>query len=210
MVFSNFIVLERITIFLGRNDFCWQKNQCTIVLCPVTENILIWKHLLKRMDFCWKEINLFKLQKNFFWQEKYYSGKNSFCFERNKFYWQEISMLNSWREIFLSEVLILEGIYSAQEFNFFWQEINVLRSLKDFCRPILLFWKEFIFCWKNWFLLEINMLKSRKYFCWHFLFSVLQRIYFCPIWKIFLFQSKMRQKRVIFYQYFGSISKYFG
>ena len=163
-----------------------------------------------RIDFCWKEIILLKFQKNFFWQEKFYSGKNSFCFERKKFCWQEISMLNSWREIFLSEVLILEGIYSAQEFNFCWQEINVLRSLKDFCRPILLFWKEFIFCWKNWFLLEINMLKSRKYFCWHFLFSVLQRIYFCPIWKIFLFQSKMRQKRVIFYQYFGSISKYFG
>ena len=159
---------------------------------------------LGRIDFCWKEIILLKFQK------KFYSGKNSFCFERNKFCWQEISMLNSWREIFLSEVLILEGIYSAQEFNFFWQEINVLRSLKDFCRPILLFWKKFIFCWKNWFLLEINMLKSRKYFCWHFLFSVLQRIYFCPIWKIFLFQSKMRQKRVIFYQYFGSISKYFG
>ena len=137
----------------------------------MTGNISIWgKKFLGRIDFCWKEIILLKFQKNFFWQEKFYSGKNSFCFERKKFCWQEISMLNSWREIFLSEVLILEGIYSAQEFNFFWQEINVLRSLKDFCRPILLFWKEFIFCWKNWFLLEINMLKSWKYLCWHFCF----------------------------------------
>ena len=125
----------------------------------MTGNILIWRgeKSLGRIDFCWKEIILLKFQKNFFWQEKFYSGKNSFCFERKKFCWQEISMLNSWREIFLSEVLILEGIYSAQEFNFFWQEINVLRSLKDFCRPILLFWKEFIFCWKNWFLLETRL-----------------------------------------------------
>ena len=112
---------------------------------------------MERIDFCWKEIILLKFQKNFFWQEKIYSGKNSFCFERKKFCWQEISMLNSWREIFLSEVLILEGI-------------NVLRSLKDFCQPILLFWKEFILCWENWFLLEINMLKSWKYLCWHFCF----------------------------------------
>ena len=141
----------------------WQKS-IYYIFCLVTGNILISREKNSWEELISVEKKLF--QKNFFWQEKFYSGKNSFCFERKKFCWQEISMLNSWREIFLSEVLILEGIYSAQEFNFFWQEINVLRSLKDFCWPILLFWKEFSFCWKNWF----NMLKSRKYFCWHFVF----------------------------------------
>ena len=84
------------------------------------------------------------------------------------------------------------------------------KILKGFLWTDSLFWNEFIFFGKNHFLLEINMLKSWKDFCCHFLFSVLENIYFCPIGKIFLFQSELRQKRVIFYQYFDSISKSFG
>ena len=74
------------------------------------------------------------------------------------------------------------------------------KILKGFPWTNLLFWNKFILFGKNWFLLEINMLISWKDFCWPFLFSVLEKIYFCPNEKIFLFRSKLRQKRVIFYQ----------
>ena len=80
--------------------------------------------------------------------------------------------------------------------------------MKEFLSTNLLIWKELIFFGKNYFLLEIIMLKSRKVFCWQLLFSVLENTYFCAIWKVFLFHSKMGQKRMIFDQNFGSISKY--
>ena len=76
--------------------------------------------------------------------------------------WQKFSMLNFWKEFFWQEFLLLEKNYSDQEYNFCGHEINVLRSWKDFCPSILLFWKEFILCWKNKFLLDINMLRSWK------------------------------------------------
>ena len=81
----------------------------------------------------------------------------------------------------------------------------MLRSWKDSCGPIFYSGTNLFS-----FLLEINTLKSWKDFFWHFLFSVLEKIYFFPIGKIFVFKSKMRQKRMIFNQYFSSISKYLG
>ena len=125
------------------------------------------------------------------------------------FCWQKIIVLRSWKDYcgricYSGKNLFCSGIWFLLTKNY------SAKIRKRFLCTDLLFWDKFVFSRKNWFLLEINTLKSWKDFCWQFSFSVLEKIYFFPIGKIFLFQSKMRQKRVIFYQYFGSISKNFG
>ena len=85
----------------------------------------------------------------------------------------------------------------------------MLRSWKNF-------WQLICYSGKNLFSLgRINFCK--KLICSNpekisvgIFVSVLEKIYFCLIWKILIYQPKMRQKLVIFEQYFGSIFKYFG
>ena len=90
LIFRNFVILERIFSFLGRNNFCSQKINVLSSFVWKSKYIdMVILFFLGRIDFCWKEIILLKFQKNFFWQEKYYSGKNLFCFVRNTICWQK-------------------------------------------------------------------------------------------------------------------------
>ena len=133
-------------------------------------------------------------------------GKNLFCSGK-----KEINVLRSWKDFCWLICYSGKTLFSLGKIHFCWQEINVLGYWKNFCWPIC-------YSRKNLFSLGRINFCSKVIICSNpekisigiVSFSVLALIYFCPIWKIFLFQSKMRQKRVIFNHYFGSISKYFG
>ena len=119
LVFRNLVILERIIFVLWINNFCWEKLMYYNSLSGDRKYINLGTlFFLGRTDFCWKEINLLKFQKNFF------DRKNTIL-ERTSFVLEEINFVDK------KIVCSIPGGNSFGRKFWFWKEFILLRKERN-------------------------------------------------------------------------------